>query len=396
MLDEFNVLIDYINSKEELKMLITKNEDLSSLNFRIKNINTEIVERYLYMTNASEIIPDDLEEKLKPFVSEKLLYFFAKKLRIDILVPICLMTFEEDSIKLSDNIEIKRMSDEIQQSRQKACSYEINNEDWVAACVTHMIVLHNYSFSNSVETSIYNAAKNYNSYPLKTIDNVMAAIRIVTGYDVGYEQVLSYPIGWINNFCADLIPLYGAKTHFVNPCEIEKFWLHLPVSKVNREQSKMLQAVYQNILKCIENTANGNLSFALNRFNRCMLRNEIDDRATDATIGLEALLAGGTKGEITYTISNRIPVVFAHEANELYTPSNCRAIMKKIYNYRSKIVHGARLKDKDKYYEINGNKIPLDRIAVDFLKYTLLFVTGHQEFLEAKTFDEYIDNLMNF
>ena len=38
-----------------------------------------------------------------------------------------------------------------------------------------------------------------------------------------------------------------------------------------------------------------NLIFALNRFNRCMLRNEVDDMATDATIGIEALIAGGTK-----------------------------------------------------------------------------------------------------
>ena len=97
---------------------------------------------------------------------------------------------------------------------------------------------------------------------------------------------------------------------------------------------------------------------------------------------MEALLAGGTKGEFTYTISNRIPVIFAYEKNERYTPSNCRSIMKSIYNYCSKIVHGGKLKPKNKYSEINGEKIDLPKVAVDSL---------------AKKFILYIfQNLMNY
>lgn len=395
ILNEFNLLIDYICSKPELRGLITKDEELSNLKLRIKNINTDIVERYLYKTKATSDVPDDLEEKLKPFVAEKILRFLAKELYIDIYVPICLVTFEEDFIKLSDNIEIVRMSEEIQKSRQWACSYESSKEDWVAACATHMIVLHNYHFNNSGDLSINSATKNHNAYPLKEIDYVIAAIRVVTGYTVGYEQILSFPIDWIDSFCADLLPLYGAKAHSVNSKETEKFWMYLPVSKIDREQIKTLQKVYKNILKCTECEKNGNLLFALSRFNRCMLRNEIDDMATDATIGIEALLAGGTKGEITYTISNRILVVFAHEQNKLYNPLNCRNIMKKIYNYRSKIVHGGTLKDKDTLLEINEDKVHISQIAVEFLRYTLLFLTEHNEFLDTKKFDEYIDKMLS-
>ena len=335
-LDAFNALVEYIDSEPELKKLITDKDDFESLKYKIKCINTEIVERYLYVTNASSDIPNDLQEQLKPFVSEKLLRYLAKKLQIDILIPICLATFEDDNIKLSEAIEIVRMTDEIQKSRQQACSYEVSTEDWVAACATHMIVLHNYCLENTENISIDSITQNYNAYPLQTINNIMATIRIVTGYTIGYEQILSRPIKWIDSFCADLVPLYGAKTHFTNPKEIEKSWVTLPVSKISSKQSKKLQSVYQNLLAVKKN----NLIFALNRFNRCMLRNEVDDIVTDATIGIETLIAGGTKGEITYTISNRIPVVFAYEHNELYTPTNCRSIMKTIYNYRSKIVHG--------------------------------------------------------
>lgn len=118
-LDEFNALVEYIDSMPELRKLITDKDDLESLKYRIKYINTEIVERYLYVTNSSCNIPSDLEEQLKPFVSEKLLRYLAKELQIDILIPICLATFEDDNIKLSETIEIVRMTDEIQNPDNK-------------------------------------------------------------------------------------------------------------------------------------------------------------------------------------------------------------------------------------------------------------------------------------
>ena len=58
-------------------------------------------------------------------------------------------------------------------------------------------------------------------------------------------------------------------------------------------------------------------------------------------------------------------------------------------------VHGGKLKNKDKYFEIKGNKFDVSKIAVDFLRYSLLFILEHQEFLDAKKFDEYIDNIIS-
>lgn len=387
--EEFQEVFDYIDSNKRVKNIILE-KNSSNLKFKLKIIITEIVERYLYSTNASKNIPEDLEEKLLPYILEKFVRYFAEELGVDILVPICLATFEEDSIKLSEKIEIVRMTEEIQKSRQYACTYEVSNEDWIAACATHMIVIHNCSLKNEENMSLNKVTRNYNAYPLQEIDNVMAAIRMVVGNNIGYEQILTRPIKWVDDFCADLIPLYGAKAHFVNPEEIEKFWLCLSISKIDREQSQKITSIYKDILKYKDEE--NSLAFALRRFNRCMLRNETDDKTTDATIGIEALLAGGTKGEITYTISNRIPVVFSYIDSDLYQKTNCRIIMKKIYNYRSKIVHGGTLKDKDKYYEIDGKKIEIAKAAVDFLKYTLLFMLEHPEFLDAKKFDEYIDS----
>ena len=390
---QFDILCRFVEENPEIKkIIIPEHSQISSAGY-LKSIINSIIERYLFMTKASPEAPKDLKNQLKPYVGEKLLRFFADKLQVKIYIPICLVSFDVDEIELSDNIRIIRMSEDIQKSRQYNYSYEEYKENWVSVCATHMIVMDNYEIENSDDLSINSFTQNYRAYPIQEIDYIMAAIRIVTGVTVGYEQVLCSPIYWIDSFYADLEPLYGAKSHFVNPVEIDKLWMHLQISMITKEQIASIKRVYDNIKKC-EADKKKSVLFAMKRFNRCMLRNEEDDMATDATIGLEALLAGGTKSEITYTISNRIPIVFAHVQCDYYTSENSRAIMKKIYNYRSKIVHGGEISDKVKFIEINNEKVELSRVAVDFLRYTLLFVLEHQEFTEDGKFDKYIDELM--
>ena len=393
-IDGFSDLYQFISNSNELKKAFYGDKTTEISELTIKRFVSEIVERYLYSIQATKEVPTDLKEKILPYVKEKLIRYIGDSLKIDIYVPICLATFQDETIKLSDNIEIIRIPEAIQKSRKQACTYESYNEDSVAACATHMIVFHGYCFKNEEYFSINGATRNYNAYPINDINIIMAIIRIVTGYSIGYEQILSRPIDWIDDFCADLVPLYGAKTHFVNAKEYEKVWLHLPIGYINSEQAQVIQKLYTTITSLDENKTNKKLFFALKRLNRCMLRDENDDMAIDATIGLESLLSGGTKGEITYTISNRIPVVFKHEPSDTYKPNECRAIMKKIYNYRSVMVHGGILKPADKFYTINGENIEIDRIAVDFLRHALLFVINNPEYLDAKKFDEYIDSVM--
>ena len=69
-------------------------------------------------------------------------------------------------------------------------------------------------------------------------------------------------------------------------------------------------------------------------------------------------------------------------------------MMKSIYNYRSKVVHGGTIKEKEKYYNINDTKVEIEKMAVDLLRYTLLFVLHNPEYLDAKKYDEFIDSVI--
>ena len=314
-------------------------------------------------------------------------------MNIDIYVPICLACFEDDDITLSDRITITRIPEEIQKSRQYHLQYESRSEGWISSCATHMICIRNYIIDNTETTSINMTTRYYKAYPLEIIDDVFAAIRIVKNISIGYTQILSRPKEWIDSFHADLIPLYGAKASFINPNEITKPWLSLPIAHISHEDAINIKKMFANIISIKESSKKAHknrVSFALKRFNRCLLRNEPDDMTVDAIIGLESLLCEDVKAEISYTISNRIPIVFSNISHALYTQQNSRKIMKKLYACRSKIVHGSQ-NDKDTQIVINAQKFPVSKVAVDFLQYSLMFILEHPGFLEKDAFESYID-----
>ena len=121
-----------------------------------------------------------------------------------------------------------------------------------------------------------------------------------------------------------------------------------------------------------------------------MLREADDDTALDAIIGIEALLSGGTQGEITYTISNRMSVVASRIQECPYSASDARKAMKKIYGLRSDIVHG-RDTDKNSTIVINGTERSTKEIAIDFLRFCLLFIIQNQKYLDVSEFENALD-----
>lgn len=379
---EFTELVEWIKANDEVSKAITGEKSYNSVESEIRHLAVSIVERFLFITGESK--KDSIEESIKPYIEEVLRYYIADQLYVKFCIPVCLTTFEDDEIKLVDGITIERINEDFQKARQHVCEYEVVSEDWIAACATHMIILDNYYYKNDQDFSFDRVSKDYNSYPLQKIDEIIGIIRIVTGYTIGYEQLLMQPVGWIHGFCADLPAVYGAKSHSVNGKELSTFWMYLPVSTITKEQSNRICDLYKKLIAC-----NGKLDFALRRYNRCALREEIDDQVTDACIGLESLLSGNAKTEITYTISNRIPVVFS-DIKEPWS-QNSRKLLKKIYSLRSKIVHGSKIADKDKYYAIDDVKYYLPDLAIKYLRQTIIFMLDHPKFLKSEEFDNYLD-----
>ena len=90
-----------------------------------------------------------------------------------------------------------------------------------------------------------------------------------------------------------------------------------------------------------------------------------------------------------------MPFVISKVENKQYLPTNGRKYMKKIYNLRSRIVHGDKLKDKDIYIENNQTRIYIPKMAVDFLRIVLVFMIKNPIYLNVEEIDGYIDSLVS-
>ena len=68
--------------------------------------------------------------------------------------------------------------------------------------------------------------------------------------------------------------------------------------------------------------------------------------------------------------------------------------MKKIYGLRSDIVHGRETK-KNSTLLLDGKELSTKELAVDFLRYSLLFIIQNQGYLDVKEFEESLDDALS-
>jgi len=102
------------------------------------------------------------------------------------------------------------------------------------------------------------------------------------------------------------------------------------------------------LFSTLEKTRNaGYLSVAIRRYNLAYQRDRVEDRLMDCFVSLESLYSKtGGRGEVTHRISTRASRVLEENFEDR---KNKRERLKKLYNSRSRIVHGeqVRLRQKD-------------------------------------------------
>lgn len=391
-LDGFEELFSAFSENPDIsKMLASKNEYLESA---LISFVQNIVNRYLYETNKFE--DGDIDRNIvRDLIIQQLSRRYEEKLNVTICVPICFIEFESDEIEISDMLSICRMSEKFQISRYKASHFESTQESNVVQGTNFMVRLKGYAIKNDEKDSLHKAISNYWAYPIEIFDDLFAAIRIVVGLRTGYGQLLLEPDKWADEWTADLLPLYGTNIRAFNRNDTDNEIVSFTIGVIKDSDIQTIKSLFLAIRKMRENPPKKNpfnkILIAIQRLNRCMLREADDDTALDAIIGIETLLSGDTHGEITYTISNRIAVVAAKLDACPYSASDARRAMKKIYGLRSDIVHG-RNPDKNSKITIAGNEITTKELAIDFLRYSLLFIIKNQDYLEVNTFEIALDD----
>lgn len=288
----------------------------------------EIVQRHIH-TRGWEVDRDALET----FYAEMSAWWLHETLPVKLLIPVLAVDFDTDLLGLEEGVELRRLTDPEQLARCPGA--RLDRHSGLVEMATHALVVSGWTL-----TSPDYFGSMFRTKPPENIDKAeqfFRALAAVTDAPSGYVQAVTVPEGWASGYIADLPPF--EVTSLIN----DRYSTRLtpnsePLEFIDKVRLTKLQAAY------LAQSSQKTVRVAAGRLLSAERRTSEADRIVDLCIGLEALLSDA-KGETTYKIAVRGSVFLAYtgvsNASEFY-----RAL-KRIYGFRSAVVHGSSGPSKD-------------------------------------------------
>ena len=165
------------------------------------------------------------------------------------------------------------------------------------------------------------------------------------------------------------------------------YWNSESLPEINKSDLEEIKLVFLNLLT----NENNKIQIANKRLRYSYLRDNEEDSILDIIIALETLLSDNIKGEMTYKLSMRIATLLNFH-NKEYNSTETYRVMKKIYDYRSAVVHGSSKVNSKKEIKIEEDRKSIKTISIanDYLREVLKALIKNPLFLDAKEIDNLI------
>ncbi len=311
-------------------------------------------------------------------------YFNSERIHFDISIPILFVKFELDYFEITPNLIVRKISDEANRARYSITSYSPAIVDSVFMSATHELVLKDYSYDRPHNWN-YSPFSHANIYPHDIFQKYISILHLVTNYNIGYSQLLIYPNNWRSSYHMDLMELQGTTVRAYPSIFDNFYWNTLEFPIITSEQLTIVKELYNKA-----SSYNGNkLELALKRFYKSMMREEEDDIIIDLIIALEMLLSDNEKGEITHKLALRISALLGKFSSNNYNSLTVFANVKKIYAYRSSIVHGSHKLDSKREIKLEENKnVAAVDLAKKYLSEILTILIKNPIYFKPNVIDE--------
>jgi hypothetical protein len=310
------------------------------------------------------------------------------KLPISIWIPILLAKFNFDSAPMGHAASIEKISDELQLARNKRRTHNDSSHETVIGAATHALVLRGWEIPNSTQGDRMNLLAEFSAFSpaVEIIDKFFAAFRAVTGVSTGYSQLVIVPEGWSHTWQASLMTVSVVSTR-AYPDHFEKFgWLKEPVP-VDEPAAKEVEALFSRLRTAKEHK----LAIATRRLNTAYLRRDDSDSILDLAIGLESLLVGDSNSEITHKLALRVAALSGLDGWPEGSPVEIFGAVKRIYAYRSAVVHGTGDAEKKRVITVGKEKKhDAVELGLALLRHTLTSLAKHPEFLDPSALDAHL------
>lgn len=352
------------------------NEELN--NFFYRDWFFQILNAYMYKNNH-EIIEDDFCELY--ILKERL--FYLEKYPIDLAIPILFVGFEQDEFEINDGLKVEKMSDEFHYGRMLNKSYVPAIPNILTSGATHCLILKNYMIELYHYILINDIVNNKKSYPIDRINRIFSLISIVTNIETGFAQILMVEKGFALDLDRDYISMKGISLREFPEYFENYHWLNKDLPKVTKKETLEFKILLEKYIKIESNK----LDVAIDRYRKCILREHEVDSLIDAIIGMETLLSDNGRGSLTYKLSLKAAALF-NEFDIYDDIIKVQSNIKKIYNYRSEVVHGGSKINKKRLIKINNEeKIPAVSLAIEYLKELIIILIENPEFLDSSKID---------
>lgn len=389
-LKSFNTFVNFCSSESEIAEKIFP-KDRINLEYLETNyhefvqsyasgFSAELIDRYIHINQTFDFDEKAFLQVYEPFSKT----IFESRLSFDILIPILFLKSDIKQFQIGDGFSIEEMDEKIQLARFPLKAYGPGVHNTVLGCATHALVFKDYYVENSNRFDLSDIFNNVQSYPLKQINKFFAAVRIITGYDTGYAQVLVKARDWALRCKGDLPSLKGTSVR-AYPNWFENFyWNNEAFPQIDEKQASLIADFFLKLLEANDNA----IDIAIRRLNLCFIREEEEDVVLDATIGFEALLTDDERQEMTHKLALRIGALSIFFEPTKKTPVEVFKEIKKIYAYRSAIVHGSRSSTKRREIKLKNRKhVRVSSLAIEYLRLILKVIVENKEYRNTEKVD---------
>lgn len=311
----------------------------------------------------------------------------SRNLNFSVIIPILMVTFEEDAQPLNEDITIAKIPDKFFLAMNLHNNQESSSFKSIKNKCTHAIVWKDLSFPDLPLHQTRSAMYNRSSFIslLKSIDLFFAALRSLFDIETGYCELLCKADGWGDRWVADL-PDTNAIAIRSYPSILEGYQIKERSLSLSRKDVDAIAEIW----KSLESSTHNSLAVATKRLNLAYLRNTEEDSIIDIVIGLETLLVQDSgQGEISHKLASRMAILVKLFPFELYSPRKVFSICKKLYAYRSKVAHGDSKAEKHSRFLLTPQTepIPMIKIGLTFLRYSIRIIALNPKYLTCTEID---------
>jgi hypothetical protein len=347
----------------------------------VEKLVADAVERYIHMFGLNA--PIDAKRR-DAIIQPLVLGSIQPNLYLSLVVPILTTHFDVDRFRLNETSYIAKLPRKLQLGRARINPIGSGAPKLVAGAATHAFISNGWHLSVDDVSEVPGVLSKVSVNALDAIDTFFGSLRLVTGINTGYAQILWVPRTWTLEYYADLTPVYGTTIRRY-PNEFDDWGWVNQSALVTSNELKEVQRVYRTAA----NNQSEAIRLAMNRLNSCLTRSDAADAILDGTIGLELLLGDDDNQSLSYKLRLRAAALAMLQGDPAYPAATVAANIKKLYSARSKIVHGRRKKRSNKASEPADTSNAEERaLASGLLRFVLNVLLMHPEYLEPSKIDE--------